>query len=135
MRFRTAIPPFAAALLAWTLPCLATPVDELLQRYASEGARGFNAAAGEAQWDKGFVDTASGETRRCSTCHTKDLRTRGKHATTGKVIEPLAPSMNPKRLTDVKEIEKWLLRNCKWTMGRECTPQEKGDYLAMIRSK
>jgi hypothetical protein len=106
-----------------------------LQRYASEGARGADAAAAEAQWDKGFVDAASGETRRCSTCHTKDLRARGKHATTGKVIEPLAPSVNSKRLTDVKEIEKWFLRNCKWTMGRECTPQEKSNYLAMIRSK
>ena len=54
---------------------------------------------------------------------------------TGKAIEPLAPSANPKRLTDPEHIEKWFLRNCKWTLGRECTPQEKGDFLVMIRAK
>lgn len=84
-------------------------------------------------WSKAF--TAGNETRRCSTCHHDDLRRNGKHATTGKLIDPLAPSANPKRLTDVEHIEKWLTRNCKWTMARECTPQEKGDFLVMIRGK
>ena len=37
--------------------------------------------------------------------------------------------------TDPEHIEKWFTRNCKWTLGRECTPQEKGDFLLMIRSK
>ena len=81
------------------------------------------------------ADAKSGEKRRCSLCHSEDLRRTGKHAVTGKVIEPLAPSANPKRLTDPEHIEKWFTRNCKWTLGRECTPQEKGDFLLMIRSK
>ena len=135
MTFHIARRCLAAALLAWNAAAGAAPVDELLQRYASQGARAADAAAAEAQWTRTFVDAASGEQRRCSTCHTADLKAVGKHATTGKAIEPLAPSVNPKRLTDVEKIEKWFLRNCKWTMGRECTPQEKANYLAMIRTK
>jgi hypothetical protein len=110
-------------------------VDGLLKQYETLGASRFTAAAAEAQWTRAFADAKSGEKRKCSLCHTEDLRRVGKHAVTGKAIEPLAPSANPKRLTDAEHIEKWFLRNCKWTLGRECTPQEKGDFLTMIRTK
>ena len=110
-------------------------VDDLLVQYQALGARNFSAVAATALWTRAFPDAKSGEPRRCATCHSEDLRRLGKHAVTGKVIEPLAPSANPKRLTDIEKIEKWLTRNCKWVMGRECTPQEKGDVLVMIRSK
>ncbi|MCW8907187.1 MAG: DUF1924 domain-containing protein, partial [Sedimenticola sp.] len=52
----------------------------------------------------------------------------------GKAIEPMAPTVNPKRLTEVKQIKKWFVRNCKWTLGRECTAQEKGDFLAYLKN-
>jgi hypothetical protein len=113
----------------------ADPVDDLLKDFAAQGAGNFSAQAGEQIWEHPVTDPKSGEVRRCSLCHSTDLRRSGKHATTGKVIEPLAPSVNPKRLSDRADIEKWLLRNCKWTLGRECTPQEKGDVLVMIRSR
>jgi hypothetical protein len=123
------------ACLPYSTQPFAAAVDDLLTRYRAQGASAFDAAAAEAQWTRPSVDAASGETRRCSSCHTSDLRALGKHATTGKAIEPLAPSVNRERLTDAEKIEKWLLRNCKWTLGRECTPQEKGNFLVMIRSK
>jgi hypothetical protein len=107
-------------------------VARLLKHYESQGGARFTAATAEAMWTREFRDAKSGEQRKCSTCHTEDLRRAGKHATTGKAIEPLAPSVNPKRLTDPEHIEKWFSRNCKWTLGRECTPQEKGDFLVMI---
>jgi hypothetical protein len=113
----------------------ADPVDDLLKDFAAQGAGNFSAQAGERFWDHTVTDPKSGEVRRCSLCHGDDLRRSGKHATTGKVIEPLAPSVNPKRLSNRADIEKWLLRNCKWTLGRECTPQEKGDVLVMIRGR
>ena len=113
----------------------ADPVDDLLKDFAAQGAGNFSAQAGERFWDHPVTDPKSGEVRRCSLCHSNDLRRSGKHATTGKVIEPLAPSVNPKRLSNRADIEKWLLRNCKWTLGRECTPQEKGDVLVMIRGR
>ena len=113
----------------------ADAVTDLLAQYQKLGAANFSATSGLAFWTSGHIDPKSGETRRCATCHSENLRHTGKHATTGKLIEPLAPSANPERLTDVEKIEKWLARNCKWVLSRECTPQEKGDVLVMIKSK
>ncbi len=70
----------------------------------------------------------------CSACHTSDLKKSGK-TTAGKLIEPLAPSVNKKRLTTAKEIEKWLKRNFKQVYGREGTAREKGDVLTFINSQ
>ena len=124
-------------MTAWlvSLPAAADVVGSLLKQYESQGGANFTAASGQSMWTRVSIDAKSGEKRRCSLCHSEDLRRTGKHAVTGKVIEPLAPSANPKRLTDPEHIEKWFARNCKWTLGRECTPQEKGDFLLMIRSK
>jgi len=122
----------AALLVAIPFYVQADAVSELVVKYQSQGAGPFSAAAGEVLWNKGFVDAKKGDKRSCTTCHTTDLKQTGKHARTGKAIEPMAPSVNPKRLTKVKKIKKWFVRNCKWTLGRECTVQEKGDVLAFI---
>jgi hypothetical protein len=78
--------------------------------------------------------TVDGQKRACSDCHGADLTGPGEHVRTGKRIEPMAISVNPQRLTEAREIRKWFLRNCKWAWGRECNPQEKGDFLAFIQS-
>ena len=70
----------------------------------------------------------------CATCHTSDLKKSGK-TLVGKPIDPLAPSINKSRLTNVKEIEKWLLRNFKQVYGREGTAKEKGDVLMFISTR
>jgi hypothetical protein len=113
----------------------ADAVDELLKEYTSEGASNFSATAGQEFWDHPVVNKEVHETRRCSLCHTNDLKAEGKHAVTGKKIEPMAPSVNPKRLSDTARMEKWFKRNCKWVLDRECTPQEKGNVLVMLRTK
>jgi Domain of unknown function (DUF1924) len=123
------------ALLGMHARAFAGPVDELLQQFQAQGAGGFTVAAGEQLWERKVINPKTGQERRCALCHTTDLRKMGKHATTGKIIKPMAPSVNPERLSDKKKIEKWLARNCKWTLGRECTAQEKGDVLTMIRSR
>jgi hypothetical protein len=125
----------AFMLFAASSVAVAGAVDELLQEFKAQGAGPFTIAAGEQLWQREVTDAETGEVRRCALCHTTDLRQRGRHATTGKVIDPMAPSVNAERLTDREKIEKWLARNCKWTLGRACTPQEKGDALTMIRSK
>src|SRR5574339_110132 len=107
----------------------ADTVDDVLKGYQSQGAANFSAEKGKAMWTEKHASKEGGPERSCSTCHGENLTMTGKHAKTGKPIEPMAPSANPKRLTDVKEIEKWFKRNCTWTLGRECTPQEKGDFL------
>jgi hypothetical protein len=124
---------FGAAAVLCCQGALAGAVDELLVRYQGQGAGEARPASGEALWRQ--EQQVEGQARSCATCHNQDLKAAGRHAKTGKPIDPLAPSANPKRLTDTAEIEKWLLRNCKWTWGRECTAQEKADLLSFIRSR
>jgi len=92
-------------------------------------------AAGKAGWTKEYPQSDGSAARSCATCHGRDLTQPGRQANTGKVIEPLAPSVNPKRLTDPAKIEKWLRRNCRWTLGRECTATEKADFIAYIKTQ
>lgn len=99
-----------------------------------------NAATGQQAWTEKHdppADTASEATgqRSCARCHGEDIKQPGKHAVTGEHIDPLAPSVNPKRLTSQAKIDKWLGRNCRWVLGRACTPQEKADFLAFIKSQ
>lgn len=107
-------------------------VESLLGTYRAAGASAPVASRGAAAW---VAETPGpdGAPRSCATCHTRDLRAAGRHATTGEVIEPMAPSVAPDRLTDAANVEKWFRRNCRWTYGRECTPQEKSDFLTYIQ--
>ncbi len=41
----------------------------------------------------------------------------------------MAVSANYKRLNKEKILRNGLKKNCKWTWGRECSAQEKGDFL------
>ncbi|HET9652344.1 MAG TPA: DUF1924 domain-containing protein [Usitatibacter sp.] len=107
----------------------ATPAD-LLAGYSSRAGASAVAARGQQ-----FFTSTHGREWSCGSCHGAAPVGTGKHAVTGKAIKPLSPAANPERLTDAAKIEKWLERNCKWTLGRPCTPQEKGDVLVMIRSK
>lgn len=110
-------------------------VDQLLSDYSTKSNVAFDSSKGKELWTTSFTNNKDSQTRSCSSCHTEDLASMGKHAKTRKTIKPLAPSINPERLTDAKKINKWLLRNCKWTMGRECTPEEKGHLLKFISAQ
>jgi cytochrome c peroxidase len=105
-------------------------VNNLLQDYVKQGASTADAEQGKQLWQKTFNN--NGE-RSCASCHTKDLTQNGKHIKTNKDIKPMSPSANPERLTDRKKINKWFKRNCKWTLGRECTAQEKTNFLVYIK--
>nr|WP_296700050.1 DUF1924 domain-containing protein [Thiocapsa sp. UBA6158] len=94
-----------------------------------------DAAAGAAAWTKEYPQSDGSPARSCVTCHGRDLTKPGRHAVTNKAIEPLAPSVDPQRLTDQAKVEKWLLRNCRWTLGRECTSDEKADFISYIETQ
>lgn len=70
----------------------------------------------------------------CATCHTEDPRSPGEHCETHKKIQPIAPGANPDRFTDAAKVEKWFKRSCKDVLGRECSTQEKGDFLTYLAS-
>lgn len=108
-------------------------VSELLQTYSQQGATQPDAKAGQVLWLKTFATADEASQRRCGSCHGDDLKQPGKHVATNKLIEPMAPSANPLRLTEAGKIEKWFKRNCIWTLGRECTASEKADLLAYIK--
>jgi len=58
----------------------------------------------------------------------------GKHASTDKVISPLAPAYNNKRFTDEAKVNKWFKRNCNDVLNRECSALEKADVMAYLNS-
>lgn len=102
----------------------ATPaVSGLLAQYGVPG----DAARGKAAWSKEWP--AADGTRSCTTCHGADLSAPGEHATTGEPIDPMTAA---DRFTDPLKIEKWFGRNCRWTLGRDCTPAEKADFLTYL---
>ena len=122
-------------LIMWVAnpAAMAAPVDELIKGYRASGAGPFSARTGQELWHKPFTNTGENRPRSCASCHTSDPRNAGRHVRTQKPIAPMAPSVNDERLTDTRSIEKWLRRNCSWTLGRECTPQEKGDFLMYLK--
>ena len=129
----------ALLLLALTLlvPVAARAADpaavtELLGRYQKEGATAFDAAWAKDAWTREFK-ADDGKMRSCVTCHENDLTRPGRHAKTGKVIDPMARSVNAERYTDLEKIEKWFKRNCEWAWGRLCTPTEKGSFLRFLK--
>ena len=106
----------------------ATASADLLAGYRAETGQPFSAAQGEQLFRSRHGDLS------CTSCHTDNAKAAGKHAQTGKVIDPLAPVANPKRLRDPAKVEKWFKRNCNDVLKRACTPQEKGDFLTYLLS-
>lgn len=109
-----------------------TALEEAFKLYKGKENLTFSADRGEKMWNKKVISADDGKERDCTACHTSDLTKPGKHVKTGKKIDPMAPSVNSERFTKMKTIKKWFKRNCKWTYGRECTNQEKGDFLMYL---
>jgi hypothetical protein len=117
---------FIAMLLgAGTLHAAPNAIAQL-NVYRQQGIEQADPARGSQLW------YSMPNQRGCTSCHGENPASVGKHVKTGKSIEPMAPSLNPARFQSAKKIEKWFLRNCKWTFGRECSMQEKADILTWL---
>jgi hypothetical protein len=116
----------AAGMVVGSMAQAVTP-QEQLTRLSGLAGQAAQAARGQA-----FFTSKHGKEWSCSTCHTAVPTVDGKHASTGKVISPMAPSANGNRFADVDKTEKWFRRNCNDVVGRECTPAEKADVLAWL---
>ena len=110
-------------------------VQAQIAQYEQQGADAANPAHGMTKWNEQHMQAKLGRMVSCASCHRTDLSRAGEHLRTGKRIEPMSPSVNSDRLSDPAKIEKWFGRNCEWTLGRDCTAQEKADFLAFIQSK
>jgi cytochrome c553 len=73
----------------------------------------------------------NGQAVSCAACHTANPTQAGR-TRVGKRIEPLAPTANPQRFSDAAKVEKWFRRNCQDVLQRECSAQEKGDFIAWL---
>jgi hypothetical protein len=125
--------PFLAALAvplalgALALPAAAATPGQILSDYAARAG-----AAPSVQRGQAFFTATHGREWSCSSCHGEPPTATGRHASTGKSIQPLAPAFNAERFTDPARVEKWFRRNCNDVVGRECTAAEKADVLAWL---
>lgn len=97
----------------------------------------FNAQAGTAgQPERGrvFFTSRHGGEWSCASCHGNPPTQTGKHASTGKAIDPMAPAANAGAFTSTTKVDKWFRRNCNDVLRRECSAPEKADVLAYLLS-
>ena len=126
--------------IAWTalvlLSASAAAADNpagFMARYAQQAGVAVTAlspARGEAFY-RGEHPRQGGAAQSCASCHTANPKQAGQ-TRVGKRIEPLAPAANPQRFTDAAKVEKWFRRNCMDVLQRECSAQEKGDFIAWL---
>ncbi len=123
------------ALAAASPAALAETPADFLAAYAQEAKRDHPAYdMPSAQRGQRFFTERHGREWSCASCHTRNPAAGGRHAVTGKAIEPLAPAANAARFTREAKVEKWFRRNCKDVLGRACTAGEKADVLAWLLS-
>ena len=106
---------------------MATTPPEQMAAYAAASGQSPQAARGQT-----FFTSKHGKGWSCSSCHTATPAVDGKHASTGKLIAPMAPAFNAERFTDAAKTEKWFRRNCNDVVGRECSATEKADVIAWL---
>jgi hypothetical protein len=114
----------SSASFAWAAD---TSPAQQLQRWSGQAGTPGVAARGLA-----FFNARHGAEWACASCHGAPPTGHGKHASTGKVLAPLAPAFNAQAFTDTAKVDKWFRRNCKDVLARECTAAEKADVLAYL---
>ncbi len=127
---------FSWALTLALLCALAAP-SRAADTSATQQLAHWSAQAGSpgnAERGKLFFNTPQGGEWSCASCHGTPPTSQGKHANTGKTIDPLAPSANPKAFTDTAKVDKWFRRNCNDVLKRECNAGEKANVLAYLIS-
>jgi hypothetical protein len=122
----------ACLALSLSLGAFANAIQDnygVLARQENPAFTGFSALAGRALY------TTQVETLSCASCHTDSPMAEGYDIKTKWMIFPLAPSVNARRLTDAANVEKWFNINCTDVFKRNCTAQEKGDFMAYLISR
>ena len=122
----------SAAALALTLDAARaadTSAARQLEHWSAQAG-----TPGQADRGRVFFTSRHGGEWSCASCHGNPPTSAGRHASTGKAIDPMAPSFNPRAFTGTAKVDKWFLRNCKDVLQRECSAGEKADVLAWLLS-
>ena len=114
-------------------PAQADPRDDIIAGFKAQGAGDANLANGQKMYSTTY-GSGKPDTPKCTTCHGATPQ-QGGQTRTGKAIDPMAVSRTENRFTDKKKVDKWFRRNCKGVIGRECTAQEKVDFLTFLASQ
>jgi len=104
-----------------------TSPAQQLERFSAQAG-----APGQAARGRVFFTSRHGGEWSCASCHGNPPTQPGKHAITGKFIDPMAPAANPEAFTDAAKVDKWFRRNCKDVLQRECSAAEKSDVLTYL---
>jgi cytochrome c peroxidase len=105
---------------------------EAIAKNIDPASKGASAEQGKAFFNREL--TIKGKQVACASCHTTNPANTGKNMVTGKPIKPLAPSANPERFSDVDKVEKNFEKHCLDIIGRDCTAQEKANFIAYLNS-
>lgn len=104
----------------------------IIAKHITPSSTGLSASDGKAFFNREI--TVKGQQVACASCHTANPADTGKHIVTGKPIRPLAPSANPKRFSDIDKVEKEFTDHCNDVIGRDCSAQEKGNFITYLLS-
>ncbi len=118
------------ALFFFAATALAGPREDIVAKFQAQAGAPANPANGEKMFNTNY-GTGKPDTPGCTTCHGKTPQGMGE-TRANKPIDPIAVSRTPARFTDAAKVDKWFLRNCKGVIGRECTAQEKVDFLTYM---
>jgi len=116
-----------AVLVVAVAPAWSAAPSELLQGYAAQAGTATSPQRGEQ-----FFNATHGKEWSCASCHGTVPTQAGKHASTGKPIGALAPSVHAQRFSDAAKVEKWFRRNCNDGLGRDCSAAEKADVMSWL---
>lgn len=124
---KSLLPALLANGVIWLPGPASAGAAQELQAYVVVAGKAADAAQGQQ-----FFVSKHGRDWSCSSCHTAMPAGPGRHASTGKTLAPLAPSLHTERFTDHAKTEKWFRRNCNDVVGRECSAEEKANILAWL---
>ena len=119
----------ALALMSSVSQAADTSPAQQLERWIAQAG-----APGQAERGRAFFTSPHGSEWSCASCHGTPPTGPGKHASTGKAIDAMAPAANPRAFTDTAKVDKWFRRNCGDVLKRECSAGEKADVLAYLIS-
>ena len=115
------------ALVVLEVNAQVTSPKAQLQRWQELAGQTGQTVRGQA-----FFTQRHGGEWSCASCHGQAPIASSRHASTAKIIAPLAPAFHAERFTDSAKVDKWFKRNCKDVLSRECTAIEKADVLAYL---